>query len=1381
MDGPNSGAGGASLDDPVNLANGQETYSPEPDLTAYNPVGPSAAYRRTYYTGAAAIAWASPGLPSGWLDNFDYSITVGADTLRLIDPRGAIETLTPQINGSNYTGAFQQASDDPFVINGTLRSGMSGTSNLDGAWDSISITFVNGQKWTFSHTPANQGNLYLSKITDVFGKSIFINRYADGRIDTITNDASTTLLSFEYDARRLTSVDGPNGTFVDYDYAPDSTTGRYLLSAVTQISRPAMAGPYIRAQYAYVDSATAIGGTTVQLPYLSQITVPSPTGTGLSTATIAYDSQRRVTSLCDANDNLREYAYSPTEFVDPKNAGRQATKVTVKGPKDANNNRAIVKWWYQTFKDAPNGIGHDNTGIVDQDLIHGTLIVRDSTCSCDRVTSTTDRNGHVTSYSYDPTSGRVLTVQSPYASGDSRNLVTTYTWTYPTGMPFGRLNSVQHGAKAATSFVYGSANPFVVTEVDTPGPNGSGATTVETDYTYDSLGNVTSIAGPFRQGHPEDSHVVVTANYVQDGTYTQAACVGEPLAVTEGTGSAAPITHYRFNTDGTLQTISDSAGHSTRYITNAARQVTKVVYPATGAQGPYQARSVYTYLYPGGPLTDVSSYDESTQTDTSSGSEPLTIAPLASVHFSYGPEGELLSQTGDTAPVACTYDPLYRTASVRDGNALVNGVFPSTVDPTKSTRYTYTWNNQYDTWTVAMTDPKQQSCSAVIGFQPRLDGSGSDTVVTRTDFRGNTQYVFGGQNGELSTIDYPTGTAGLALTYDAYGRLCTMNDGSGSTTYQYDDLDNVNSITTAYQGISPQVVQYAYYPDGSRKQMGAPGMWLNYSYDTAGRLTEIDDSESGFSVTWGYTRNNQLASATSPVNNTTYTYNACGLLSSLQTMGSTMEVQQFGASFTYDGIGNRLTDARNYNTQLPPLRMMATFLNPNSPSGSTTYQYHPDNLTHPYGYLFKETSTRFGGYTNSNAYDAASNLTTLRGSSAAFDQDNQNTVFSYDAAGNPTTYRNLSGNPVSLTFDAENRLTSFGSALQCGYNGFGLRTWKRTGTSGPKTYFLYDGMQPIVELDATGAVTYINTFGPTGILCRTADPDWNPVHGYHTFDPSGNLASLNSDPWGGDTEGFDAFGNPSNPNTGTPFQYQGQWGGYTDSETGLVLQGHRYYDPATGTWLTRDPIGYSGGVNLYAYCGNNPVNYADPSGTFWGLGSAGMGAVVGGVGALVVSVADGLYNGNLNARSVIADTAGGIAAGGTMGALITGDVVTAGAIEVVSAAVLSAGVGEGVKFNILDATNPNRHDYPQTPWVDPSTPILPIPYLAVPPVPPVYGPPSQPGRSDTLSGGLPQVPAAQSCPGGGPDSGPGNNPFGIPEVLWPFYPGLTNNCPGGAG
>ncbi|HEY3413117.1 MAG TPA: RHS repeat-associated core domain-containing protein [Armatimonadota bacterium] len=63
-----------------------------------------------------------------------------------------------------------------------------------------------------------------------------------------------------------------------------------------------------------------------------------------------------------------------------------------------------------------------------------------------------------------------------------------------------------------------------------------------------------------------------------------------------------------------------------------------------------------------------------------------------------------------------------------------------------------------------------------------------------------------------------------------------------------------------------------------------------------------------------------------------------------------------------------------------------------------------------------------------------------------------------------------------------------------------------------------------------------------------------------------------------------------------PFGYQGQWGAYTDAGTGLVLMTHRYYDPATGRWLTRDPIGYNGGINLYGYVGGDPVNGSDPSG-----------------------------------------------------------------------------------------------------------------------------------------------------------------------------------------
>ncbi len=61
--------------------------------------------------------------------------------------------------------------------------------------------------------------------------------------------------------------------------------------------------------------------------------------------------------------------------------------------------------------------------------------------------------------------------------------------------------------------------------------------------------------------------------------------------------------------------------------------------------------------------------------------------------------------------------------------------------------------------------------------------------------------------------------------------------------------------------------------------------------------------------------------------------------------------------------------------------------------------------------------------------------------------------------------------------------------------------------------------------------------------------------------------------------------------------FGGQHGYYTDPETGLSLLTHRYYDAGAGRFVTRDPIGYRGGINLYGFAGNNPVNRMDPEGT----------------------------------------------------------------------------------------------------------------------------------------------------------------------------------------
>lgn len=128
-----------------------------------------------------------------------------------------------------------------------------------------------------------------------------------------------------------------------------------------------------------------------------------------------------------------------------------------------------------------------------------------------------------------------------------------------------------------------------------------------------------------------------------------------------------------------------------------------------------------------------------------------------------------------------------------------------------------------------------------------------------------------------------------------------------------------------------------------------------------------------------------------------------------------------------------------------------------------------------------------------------------------------------------------------------------------------------------------------------------------GVRYTNAPADWSGMvsqggtglaSSFYATDLSGNARAL-ADPTGAVTDSwaYSAFGEEiaASGSTDAPFRFGGQWGYYRDNPERLYVRA-RHLDAASGRWLSRDPIGFAGGLNLYGYVGNDPVNGIDPSG-----------------------------------------------------------------------------------------------------------------------------------------------------------------------------------------
>ena len=267
-----------------------------------------------------------------------------------------------------------------------------------------------------------------------------------------------------------------------------------------------------------------------------------------------------------------------------------------------------------------------------------------------------------------------------------------------------------------------------------------------------------------------------------------------------------------------------------------------------------------------------------------------------------------------------------------------------------------------------------------------------------------------------------------------------------------------------------------------------------------------------------------------------------------------------------------------------------------------TYFYEYDdfgNIEKITTYNYTAGNSLTGGVTKTYAYDSSKRLISVTENGVT-----QN-IGGYDALGNPSSYKGK-----TLTWTRGRMLAGCGNNSYL-YDMDGVRqektvngvvhTYYTDGTKiiaekvGEKVFEYYYDAQGIVGFKYDGAVYYFKK-NLMGDIDRIYDADKNLVAEYK-YDAWGNHRVYTG-------TGIDITDNSSYNNSVAklnPFRYRGY---YYDAESGLYYLNSRYYDPSIGRFINADDISYIqptdiNGLNLFAYCGNNPVMYTDPSGCAW--------------------------------------------------------------------------------------------------------------------------------------------------------------------------------------
>ena len=428
-------------------------------------------------------------------------------------------------------------------------------------------------------------------------------------------------------------------------------------------------------------------------------------------------------------------------------------------------------------------------------------------------------------------------------------------------------------------------------------------------------------------------------------------------------------------------------------------------------------------------------------------------------------------------------------------------------------------------------------------------------------------------------------------TYDAQGNLVEASE--NGTVYHYTHDTEGRVLTKSAWGKT--LYENRYDSCGRIRELVTGNQITSYRYDKAGRLAEACASN-GIRAQYQYDRNGmQTTMLYGNGLRTSCTYDERSRLTGMETVRRDGTVLH-KAAYGYDNAGNRIFREEQHTGRMAQIQHDKTGYTYDSMNRLTEEKRNDAVTAYRYDPAGNRIAKSTAGRTEEYFYNNRNQLTELHSSIAGTSVIR----YTYDNAGNLTEEDHLTADGISkkkrlYAYDAFNRnteITGNDFTQQNHYDAEGYRdtvTEKDLCTGNTKTTgFAYQQGMLLTELDENKEAIrhYIPGNAYIGV-----------DNSYYLTDEQGSVRyvlSADANANVQNTYQYDAFGECTAREERIPnrLKYNAQ---IEDELTGLYYLRARYYNAGIGRFTQEDVI-YNDGLNLYAYCGSNPVMYCDPSG-----------------------------------------------------------------------------------------------------------------------------------------------------------------------------------------